>query len=153
MPRRLQGSPNTVPKPRVEVLRYPRIQHKIRLQYLEPQCIITLVKLTKDLVAASAVPLILSLLEDGESYGYAIIQRIGEISKGEIAWTDGMLYPVLHRLEGQGWIQANWRTSDAGRKRKYYSLASKGRQALADQKQQWLLVQRTLTTLWRAQHA
>jgi PadR family transcriptional regulator PadR len=110
-------------------------------------------KLTKDLVAASAVPLILSLLEDGESYGYAIIQRIEELSKGEIAWTDGMLYPVLHRLEAQGWIQSKWRTSDAGRKRKYYSLAGKGRQALADQKQQWLLVQRTLTTLWRAQHA
>ena len=78
---------------------------------------------------------------------------IGELSKGEITWTDGMLYPVLHRLEAQGWIQAKWRTSDAGRKRKYYSLAAKGRRGLADQKQQWLLVQRTLTTLWRAQHA
>ena len=56
-------------------------------------------KLTKDLVAASAMPLILSLLEEGESYGYAIIRRVRELSGGGIAWTDGMLYPVLHRLE------------------------------------------------------
>ena len=113
----------------------------------------TLMKLTKDLVAASAIPLILSLLEEGESYGYAIIQRIGELSKGEITWTDGMLYPVLHRLEAQGWIAARWRTSEAGRKRKYYALTRAGRGALADQKEQWLLVHQTLANVWRAQHA
>lgn len=110
-------------------------------------------KLTKDLVAASAVPLILSLLEEGESYGYAIIQRIGVLSNGEISWTDGMLYPVLHRLETQGWVRANWRTADSGRKRKYYALTTKGRQTLADQKEQWRLVERTLANLWGAQHA
>ncbi|HWY88031.1 MAG TPA: helix-turn-helix transcriptional regulator [Gemmataceae bacterium] len=110
-------------------------------------------KLTKDLVAASAIPLILSLLEESESYGYAIIQRIGELSKGEITWTDGMLYPVLHRLETQGMIRASWRTSDAGRKRKYYALTRAGRGALADQKEQWLLVHQTLTYVWGAQHA
>jgi DNA-binding PadR family transcriptional regulator len=110
-------------------------------------------KLTKDLMAASAVPLILSLLEEGESYGYAIIQRVEELSQGEINWTDGMLYPVLHRLEAQGRIQSCWRTSSAGRKRKYYALTRKGRQTLADQKQQWLLVQQTLADLWGIQHA
>ena len=110
-------------------------------------------KLTKDLVAASAAPLILSLLEEGETYGYAIIQRVGELSQGEITWTDGMLYPVLHRLEAQGWVRARWRTSPAGRKRKYYALTRKGQQALADQKQQWLLVQQTLANLWGVQHA
>lgn len=110
-------------------------------------------KLTKDLVAASAVPLILSLLEDGESYGYAIIQRVGDLSQGEITWTDGMLYPVLHRLEAQGWIQSRWGTSDVGRKRKYYALTRAGRRALADQKQQWSLVQQTLANLWGVQHA
>src|SRR5271170_6299990 len=73
-------------------------------------------KLTKDLVAASAVPLVLSILEEGESYGYAIIQRVRQLSSGEIEWTDGMLYPVLHRLEEQGFITARWQDSEAGRK-------------------------------------
>src|SRR5215470_3384002 len=79
-------------------------------------------KLTKDLVAASAIPLILSILEEGESYGYAIIQRVRDLSGGAIEWTDGMLYPVLHRLEAQGHIRSVWRTSDVGRRRKYYAL-------------------------------
>src|SRR5258706_15563187 len=61
-------------------------------------------KLGKDLVAASAAPLVLSILAEGESYGYAIIQRVRELSGGQMQWTDGMLYPVLHRLETQGAI-------------------------------------------------
>lgn len=110
-------------------------------------------KLTKDLVAASAVPLILSILEGGESYGYAIIQRVKELSGGEIEWTDGMLYPVLHRLEEQGCIRSSWGTSEAGRRRKYYALEEPGRVVLGDQKEQWMLVQATLTRLWGPQHA
>jgi len=53
-------------------------------------------KLEKELVAASSVPLVLSILAEADSYGYAIIQRVKELSDGKIAWTDGMLYPVLH---------------------------------------------------------
>jgi DNA-binding PadR family transcriptional regulator len=105
-------------------------------------------KLIKDLVGASAVPLILSILEEGESYGYAIIQRVRELSAGQIEWTDGMLYPVLHRLEAQGWIAARWGESETGRKRKYYALKATGRKALEEQKQQWLLVHRALASLW-----
>lgn len=110
-------------------------------------------KLTKDLVAASAVPLILSILEEGESYGYAIIQRVKELSGGHIEWTDGMLYPILHRLEEQAAIRSHWGSSDAGRKRKYYALETPGRAVLKDQKEQWLLVQATLSRLWGPQHA
>jgi len=113
---------------------------------------ITSMKLGKDLVAASAIPLILSILEDGESYGYALIQRVRELSGGEIEWTDGMLYPVLHRLEAQRLVQARWGQSEAGRKRKYYALQGAGRKALREQKEQWLLVQETLAKLWGAQH-
>lgn len=109
-------------------------------------------KLTKDLVAASAVPLVLSLLEEGESYGYAIIQRVRSLSDGEIEWTDGMLYPVLHRLEEQGFITSRWQESEAGRKRKYYSLKMAGRKALREQKEQWLLVHATLGKLWGVQY-
>ena len=105
-------------------------------------------KLTKDLVAASAVPLVLSILEEGESYGYALIQRVRELSGGAIEWTDGMLYPVLHRLEGQGYIGSYWRTAETGRRRKYYSLRRPGRAALREQKQQWLVVHGALAKLW-----
>jgi PadR family transcriptional regulator, regulatory protein PadR len=105
-------------------------------------------RLTKDLVAASAVPLILSILEEGESYGYALIQRVRELSGGAIAWTDGMLYPVLHRLAAQGYIRASWRTSDSGRRRKYYALQKAGRKVLQEQKEQWITVHGALIKLW-----
>jgi DNA-binding PadR family transcriptional regulator len=109
-------------------------------------------KLTKELVAASAVPLVLSILEEGESYGYAIIQRVRALSGGAIEWTDGMLYPVLHRLEEQGFITSRWQESEAGRKRKYYALKTAGRKALREQKEQWQLVHATLGKLWGVQH-
>ena len=102
----------------------------------------------KDLMVASAAPLILSILKDGESYGYALIQRVRELSKGEIEWTDGMLYPVLHRLAEQGLIESHWQTAENGRQRKYYSLKSAGRKALAIQREQWRVVNRTLDQLW-----
>ena len=105
-------------------------------------------KLTKDLVAASAVPLVLSLLEEGESYGYAILQRVREVSAGAIEWTDGMLYPVLHRLEGQGLITARWAEAPAGRRRKYYALTDAGRRAAAELQGQWRVVNATLAKLW-----
>ena len=77
----------------------------------------------------------------------------GQLSGGEIEWTDGMLYPVLHRLEEQGCIRARWGVSDTGRKRKYYVLEAPGRVVLKDQRAQWLLVQATLGRLWGPQHA
>jgi DNA-binding PadR family transcriptional regulator len=109
--------------------------------------------LPKELIAASTEPLILSLLSEGESYGYALIQRIHEISAGRIRWTDGMLYPVLHRLEEQGRIKSRWKTADTGRKRKYYSILKNGRAALAQAQDEWAAVNRTLNLLWRPSHA
>jgi PadR family transcriptional regulator, regulatory protein PadR len=110
-------------------------------------------KLEKELVAASSVPLILSILAEGDSYGYAIIQRVKELSGGTIEWTDGMLYPVLHWLEDKGQVRGRWVKSETGRRRRYYSLEPKGRQALQQQKQQWSAVTSTLHQLWRPQHA
>ena len=107
----------------------------------------------KDLVAASATPLVLAILSEGESYGYAIIKRVAELSGGHLQWTDGMLYPVLHRLEAQGLVRSRWDVSEAGRKRKYYSLSAAGKRALAEQKEQWYVVHTTLTKLWGTSHA
>lgn len=104
--------------------------------------------ISKDLVAASAKPLILSILSEGESYGYEIIQKVSMLSGGGMEWKDGMLYPVLHRLERQGLIDSYWKTSVEGRKRKYYRLAAKGLEALKAEKKQWMLVHSTLIKLW-----
>src|SRR5687767_3245835 len=106
----------------------------------------------KELVAASAEPLILSLLSDGESYGYAIIQEIKARSQGELQWTDGMLYPVLHRMERKGWIKSRWGQSETGRKRKYYSLKEDGKKAGQQHRDQWLKVHAVLAGMWKEKH-
>src|SRR5512138_3664074 len=93
--------------------------------------------ISKDLVAASATPLILAILAESESYGYAIIKRVGELSGDRIQWTDGMLYPVLHRLQENGWIESYWKTADSGRRRRYYRIAKEGLRELEEQKRQW----------------
>lgn len=109
--------------------------------------------LSKELVAASAEPMVLSLLEHGENYGYAIIAEIKRRSGGKIAWTEGMLYPVLHRLERAGKIKARWKTAENGRKRKYYFIQPRGKSSLAAIRAQWSVVQQTLGNLWEPHHA
>lgn len=105
--------------------------------------------LAKELVAASTVPLVLSVLTEGENYGYALIQRVRELSGGKIAWTEGMLYPVLHWMEKEKLIQSEWRAAETGRKRKYYRLRKEGHTALQEEKEQWLTVHETLNVLWK----
>jgi PadR family transcriptional regulator, regulatory protein PadR len=107
--------------------------------------------LSKELVAASTVPIVLSILEEGESYGYALIQRVRELSDNKIAWTEGMLYPVLHWMEDQKLIESHWLEAETGRKRKYYRLLRDGRNALETEREQWLTVHRTLAKLWKPQ--
>jgi PadR family transcriptional regulator PadR len=106
------------------------------------------VHIDKDLVAASATPLVLAILAEDESYGYAILKRVRELSGGELSWTDGMLYPLLHRLGRLGYVTTEWRTSSEGRRRKYYAITDDGRAALADQRRQWLAVTRALNDVW-----
>jgi DNA-binding PadR family transcriptional regulator len=110
--------------------------------------------LGKDLVAASATPLVLAILAEGENYGYAIIKRVSELSYGHLRWTDGMLYPVLHRLERHGLIASKWGTSDNGRSRKYYRLTKVGRAQLDAERKRWQVVDETLQRIWmKACHA
>lgn len=105
---------------------------------------------SKDLVAASSTPIVLGILARGESYGYEIIQQVKTASGGELEWSDGMLYPVLHRLEHKGLIRSRWGVSENGRKRKYYRLEKKGKTRLIEEKDQWKAVNSTLTRVWRA---
>jgi len=102
----------------------------------------------KDLVAASATPLVLAILSEGESYGYAILKRVSDLSGSELQWTDGMLYPLLHRLERNGYVRATWGRSETGRRRKYYRLTEQGLDELASQQRQWQVVDSTLRGIW-----
>lgn len=105
-------------------------------------------EINKELMAASSTPIVLAILAEGDSYGYAIIKRVRELSGGRIEWTDGMLYPVLHRLERLGHVEARWAVAESGRRRKYYRITSRGRTRLAEERSQWQAVDATLRGLW-----
>ena len=107
-------------------------------------------EINKDLIAASSTPIVLAILAEGDSYGYAILQRVREVSGGRMEWTDGMLYPVLHRLERLGHVKARWEVAESGRRRKYYRITSQGRAQLAEERRQWQAVDATLRGIWRA---
>ena len=103
---------------------------------------------SKGLMAASTKPLILSILKEGKNYGYFITQRVKEISGGSLEWSDGMLYPVLHRLEKEGFIDSEWIITGTGRKRKYYSITDLGKLELIEEKKNWISVHDVFTQLW-----
>jgi DNA-binding PadR family transcriptional regulator len=104
--------------------------------------------INKDLVAASSTPLVLAILAEGDSYGYAILERVRRLSRGRLEWTDGMLYPVLHRLERLGLIEARWETAETGRRRKYYRVTPDGLAQLAEERRQWEAVDAALRDVW-----
>ena len=109
-----------------------------------------IMEINKDLMAASSTPIVLAILAEEDSYGYAILQRVRELSGGRMEWTDGMLYPVLHRLERLGHVKARWQVAESGRRRKYYRITSQGRSQLAEERRQWQAVDATLRGLWQA---
>src|ERR1700733_3590945 len=99
--------------------------------------------LTKDLVAASSKPMVLSILAGGESYGYENIQKVRELSGGGNKRSGSKIYTALHSLVRAGGIESEWRESETGRERKYYFLSRDGRKALQDERHQWLTVHNT----------
>jgi PadR family transcriptional regulator, regulatory protein PadR len=107
--------------------------------------------LSKELVAASTTTLVLSILSEGEDYGYALIQRVNELSDGDVQWSEGMLYPVLHWMEKEDLIESEWREVESGHRRKYYHLRKEGRKALHTEKEQWMAVHNLLIKLWKTQ--
>ena len=108
-------------------------------------------KLSKELVGASSIPIILSILSRKESYGYEIIQKVKEVSDNELEWGEGSLYPVLHKLEKKGLIVSEWKVSDSGRKRKYYNVSQEGKEVLSQEKANWILINQIITKLWKTE--
>ncbi len=105
--------------------------------------------ISKELVAASATPIVLAILRRADSYGYAIIQKVREVSDDRLTWTDGMLYPVLHRLEEAGFVASRWQIAESGRRRKYYRLTEVGMTELERVTEQWSVVHTALERLTR----
>ena len=104
-------------------------------------------RVEKDLVAASATPLVLAILAEGESYGYAILKRINELSGGELDWTEGLLYPLLHRLERLGHVQSSWQSVAGERRRKYYRITDAGRAVYGRNVAAWELTRDLIDSL------
>jgi len=106
-------------------------------------------RINKVLIAASSSPMVLAILAEADSYGYAILQRVRELSGGHLEWTDGMLYPVLHRLERLGHIEARWEVAESGRRRKFYRITSQGQNQLTEERRQWQAVDAALRGIWQ----
>jgi transcriptional regulator len=81
--------------------------------------------------------LILRTLALGPRHGWAIAERIQQVSQDALQVPQGSLYPALHRLERRGWIKAQWGTSDAGRRAKYYALTRAGQKQLTAESESW----------------
>lgn len=102
----------------------------------------------KTLIAASSKPIILSILLQGENYGYQIIRQVKELTDGDLEWSDKMLYPVLHRMQKEEMLVSQWKISEEGRLRRYYKITAKGRTELDKERSQWRSVTRVLSKLW-----
>lgn len=94
-------------------------------------------KIRGQLLKGTTPLLVLTILRDGELYGYEIAQRIRERSGGAFVPSEGSLYPALHSLEAEGALQATWRDSDKGPRRRYYRITPKGGALLAEREREW----------------
>ena len=104
--------------------------------------------IARPLASATLKPMVLSILSDGADYGYQIIQRIQELSDGDLVWTTGTLYPFLHDLENDELVESYWQNVEGSPRRKYYRLTPAGQKALEQERQQWISVNRILARLW-----
>lgn len=94
-------------------------------------------KINKELLKGSTTMLVLGLLKENPMYGYEMIKKIEEKSKGIFAFKEGTLYPILHSLESDGYVEAYWQESKEGRKRKYYKITKGGSKHLVEKKKEW----------------
>lgn len=94
-------------------------------------------KIDKGLVGGSIILLLLSLLECSDRYGYELIQELEIRSDSTFQFKEGTLYPVLHKMENQGYLASYRMKGNTGRERKYYKITQKGQEQLIKEKNQW----------------
>jgi PadR family transcriptional regulator, regulatory protein PadR len=97
-------------------------------------------KLRTDLLQGTLDLMVLRILDAGDNHGWGISQRIQQISQDVLRINQGSLYPALHRLEAQGWIEAEWGSSDNNRRAKYYRMTRSGRRQLVEETANWARV-------------
>jgi PadR family transcriptional regulator, regulatory protein PadR len=90
-----------------------------------------------DLLQGTLDLLILQVVSLGRLHGYAIAQRLNQISKAALQVQQGSLYPALHRLEKRGWLRAEWGVAESGREAKFYAITAAGRQRLNVERSEW----------------
>jgi PadR family transcriptional regulator len=104
-------------------------------------------KVRNELLQGTLDLLILRALSASELHGWDIAKRIAVVSNDRLSLKQGSLYPALHRLEGRGWIEAEWGVSDAGRSAKFYRLTRAGRKELEAEKAHWLSFASAVTSV------
>ncbi len=103
---------------------------------------------SKSLASATMKPLVLSMLKDGPKYGFQLVYRARQLYEGQIPWSNSKLYPLLHKMEHDGWVESYWKSSDSGPDRKYYRITAEGEKALAKVQSEWQMVNAIWRDLW-----
>lgn len=103
----------------------------------------TVLQVNKQMIKGSTETLILTLLQERPLYGYELIKELHRQSEGVFNLKEGTLYPILHAMEIEGWVESYWMEVE-GRKRKYYSIRDKGMEALKSKKAEWNLFRRAV---------
>ena len=106
-----------------------------------------------DLVQGTLDLLILKILALEPMHGWAIGQRLRQVSGDALQVSDGSLYPALHKLEQEGWIKAQWKTSDLGRRAKYYELTAPGRKQLERERANWQRLSTAISAIVKLKEA
>jgi PadR family transcriptional regulator PadR len=104
--------------------------------------------ISKELIGASAAPIILSVLKNGDNYGYEIVQKVKELTNDDIKWKEASIYPVLKKLESRGLIKSYWEVADNERRRKYYTILPEGVKQFEHNMHEWELVYSLFGKLW-----
>jgi len=103
--------------------------------------------ITKELMGASAIPIILSVLKQRDSYGYEIVQMVKDVTEGGINWKEASIYPVLKKLESNKMIKSYWKVQAGERPRRYYSILPEGQKQLEKNQHEWDLIHRVFDLL------
>jgi DNA-binding PadR family transcriptional regulator len=96
--------------------------------------------ISKELMGASAIPIILSVLQNGDSYGYEMVQQVKDLTNGNITWKEASIYPVLKKLEESGYIKSYWKMNKNERPRKYYTILADGKKQLEQSMYEWNMI-------------
>jgi PadR family transcriptional regulator, regulatory protein PadR len=102
---------------------------------------------SSELIRSCTDLVILALLRDRPRYGYEIIISLSDRGDAELKFRQGTLYPLLYRLEREGWIRAQWETPPSGKKRKVYSLTAEGKKVLRERTEEWVRFTKSVNSI------